>query len=203
MSDELVELYGYFSLALEKIEQCREFALLIPEVRTNMVYAKSAAKTRDDVLAIDGRITVVNGLPHAAGRPRFGASSHMARLMIELRKVDPSYRAGIDFMNNPEFAGWLKEYCASKGWAFSVIDRRGEPEEVKEKECGSMPWKVAEAVRACSGVAPKVFYETGAVGKEPVTVLVGKNPVEVVDQVIEIARRYLADTSTDQVHTND
>ncbi|WP_319538830.1 thiamine-phosphate synthase family protein [uncultured Methanospirillum sp.] len=195
MSDELVELYGYFSLALEKIEQCREFGLLIPEVRTNLVYARKSARTRDDVLAVDGRITVVNGMPHAAGRPRLGASSHMARLIIELAKVDPSYRAGIDFMNNPEFAIWLKDYCASKGWAFSVIDRSNEPEEVKEKECGSMPWKVAEAVRACGGVAPKVFYETGAVGKEPVTVLVGKNPIEVVDQVIELAHQYLTEKS--------
>jgi thiamine-phosphate diphosphorylase len=190
MSDELIELYGYFSLALEKIEQCKEFALLIPEVRTNMVYAIQSAKTRDDVLAVDGRITVINGMPYAAGRPRFGASSHMARLIIELAKVDPSYRAGINFMNNFAFAKWLKDYCATKGWVFSVIDRSGEPEEVKEKECGSMPWKVAEAVRACGGVAPKVFYETGAVGKEPVTVLVGKNPLEVAEQVIEIARLY-------------
>ena len=196
MSDDLVELFGKFMLALEKIERCSEFAQLIPEVRTNMVYAKQGAKTRDDVLAVDGRITVVNRMPFAAGRPRLGASSHMARLIIELAKVDPSYRAGIDFMNNPAFAAWLKQYCAEKGWVFSVIDRSNEPEEVKEKECGSMPWKVAEAVRACGGVAPKVFYETGAVGKEPVTVLVGKDPIEVVDQVIEIAMRYTAELSS-------
>ena len=195
MSDDLIELFGKFSLALDKIEQCKEFASFIPEVRTNMVYARQGAKTRDDVLAVDGRITVVRGMPYAAGRPRLGASSHMARLIIELAKVDPSYRAGIDFMNNPAFAAWLKQYCAEKGWVFSVIDRSSEPEEVKEKECGSMPWKVAEAVRACGGVAPKIFYETGAVGKEPVSVLVGRDPIEVVEQIIEIAKRYLAESS--------
>jgi len=195
MSDDLIELFGKFSLALDKIEQCKEFVSFIPEVRTNMVYARQGAKTRDDVLAVDGRITVVRGMPYAAGRPRLGASSHMARLIIELAKVDPSYRAGIDFMNNPAFATWLKQYCAEKGWVFSVIDRSSEPEEVKEKECGSMPWKVAEAVRACGGVAPKIFYETGAVGKEPVSVLVGRDPIEVVDQIIEIAKRYLAESS--------
>ncbi len=195
MSDDLIELFGKFSLALDKIEQCKEFASFIPEVRTNMVYARLGAKTREDVLAVDGRITVVRGMPYAAGRPRLGASSHMARLIIELAKVDPSYRAGIDFMNNPAFAEWLKEYCSEKGWVFSVIDRSGEPEEIKEKECGSMPWKVAEAVRACGGVAPKVFYETGAVGKEPVSVLVGRDPIEVVEQIIEIAKRYLAESS--------
>lgn len=196
VADDLIELYGKFSLALEKIEQCREFVSFIPEVRTNMVYARQGAKTRADVLAVDGRITVVRNMPYAAGRPRLGASSHMARLIIELTKVDPSYRAGIDFMNNPAFAVWLKQYCAEKGWVFSVIDRSNEPEEVKEKECGSMPWKVAEAVRACGGVAPKIFYETGAVGKEPVTVLVGRDPIEVVDQIIEIAQRYTAESAS-------
>jgi len=194
VSEDQIELFGKFSLALEKIEQCKEFASFIPEVRTNMVFARKDAKTRDDVLAVDGRITVVRGMPYAAGRPRLGASSHMARLIIELSRVDSSYRAGIDFMNNPAFAIWLKQYCAEKGWIFSVIDRSNEPEEIREKECGSMPWKVAEAVRACGGVAPKVFYETGAVGKEPVTVLVGKDPIEVVDQVIEIAKRYTAES---------
>ena len=177
-------------VAVEGIEDCREFAALIPEVRTNLVYARSRAATRDDVLAVDGRITIIEGRPRAAGRVRFGASSHMARLVIELMKVDPSIRAGIDFANTPHLAAWLEDYCWAKGWTFSVIDRRGEPEEIKEAEAASMPWKVAEAVRAAGGKAPKIFYETGAIGKEPVSVLVGHDPIEVAGQACEIARRY-------------
>jgi predicted fused transcriptional regulator/phosphomethylpyrimidine kinase len=37
---------------------------------------------------------------------------------------------------------------------------------------------------------PKVFYETGAVGKEPVSVLVGRDPVGVAAQACELARKY-------------
>jgi len=190
MEDERIEMLGKISIAVDHIEQCREFVQLIPEVRSNIVYAKKDAKTRDDVLAIDGRITVVNGMPYAAGRPRFGASSHMARLIIELRKVDPSIRAGIDFANTPHLTAWLDQYCRRKGWIFSVIDRRGEPEEIKEAEGASMPWKVGEAIRAAGGKAPKIFYETGAIGKEPVSVLVGKDPLEIADQIIELSREY-------------
>ena len=177
-------------VALGEIEGCREFAALIPEVRTNLVYAREGARSREDVLAIDGRITVVDGLPRAAGRIRFGASSHMARLVIELARFDPSIRAGIDFANTPHMAAWLGKYCRTKGWILSVIDRRGEPEAVQETEGASMPWKVAEAVRAAGGRTPKIFYETGAVGKEAVSVLVGRDPVEVADQACGIAREY-------------
>jgi len=189
-TDEDIEMYGKMAVAQNILEGCQEFASLIPEVRTNLVFARAKAKTRYEVLAIEGRITIVNGLPHAAGKPRFGASSHMARLLIEIRRVDPTIRAGIDFANDPALARWLDDYCRTKGWVFSVIDRRNEPEEIKEAEGASMPWKVAEAIRAAGGCVPKVFYETGAIGKEPVSVLVGKDPIDVVEQVCEIARRY-------------
>ena len=190
MDDEGTLMMGKMTIAVEGIEECREFAALIPEVRTNVVYAREGAAGRGDVLAVDGRITVVEGRPRAAGRIRFGASSHMARLIIELRKADPSVRAGIDFAWTPHLSRWLGEYCGEKGWTFSVIDRRGEPEEIREAEGASMPWKVAEAVRAAGGKVPKIFYETGAVGKEPVTVLVGRDPVEVAAQACDIARKY-------------
>ena len=190
MDDEGFLMMGRMVIAVETIEGCGEFARLVPEVRTNLVYARERAETRDDVLAVDGRITVVNGRPQASGRPRFGASSHMARLILELRKRDPSVRAGIDFAWNPQFSAWLQRYCREKGWVFSVIDRKGEPEEIKEAEGDSMPWKVAEAVRAAGGRVPKVFYETGAIGKEPVTVLVGPDPVGVAGEACAIARKY-------------
>ncbi|AEH61687.1 Phosphomethylpyrimidine kinase [Methanosalsum zhilinae DSM 4017] len=192
VDNEMIEMYGKMHIALQKLEKCSEFSSLVPEVRTNLVYARSSAKDTDDVLAVDGRITVVNGMPHASGNVKFAASSHMARLMLELRKVDPSYRAGIDFANGPELASWLEDFCREKKWLFGSIDRSREPEEIKQAEGMSMPWKVQEAVRTVDGQVPKIFYETGAVGKEPVSVLVGSDPLEVVDQVCEIARAYNA-----------
>ena len=188
--DEDIEMYGRMAVALNVLEGCREFAAIIPEVRTNLAYARLNAKTRNEVLAVDGRITIVNGYPYAAGKSRFGASSHMARLILEIRKVDPAIRAGVDFANDPRMALWLENYCKAKGWIFSMIDRSNEPEEIKDAEGASMPWKVAEAIRTANGCVPKIFYENGAVGKEPVSVLVGRDPIEVAEQVCEIARIY-------------
>ncbi|MGZ4923159.1 MAG: thiamine-phosphate synthase family protein [Halobacteriota archaeon] len=185
-----IEVHGKMAIALDILEQCAAFAPLIPEVRTNLVYAKPHAQTTDEVLAIEGRITVVNGLPRGAGKPRFGASSHMARLVLELAKRDPSIRAGVNFASTPPLMKWLEAYCETQGWAFSVIDRSAEPEEIKGTEGASMPWKIKEAIKAAGERVPKVFYETGAVGKEPVSVLVGKDPIEVAEEICEIARRY-------------
>jgi hydroxymethylpyrimidine/phosphomethylpyrimidine kinase len=192
MTDEEIEMYGRMAVALNILEGCQEFAALIPEVRTNLVYARPGASTRHEVLGIDGRITVVNGMPHAAGKPRFGASSHMARLIVEMGKTDASIRAGINFASDPELAKWLEDYCRSRGWTFSVIDRKNEPEEVKEAEGASMPWKVRESIRAAGGRVPRMFYETGAVGKEPVSVLVGEDSIEVAEEACKIARLYHA-----------
>ena len=144
--EEKIEMYGNMMVALELLEACPEFAPLVPEVRTNMVYARRDARTPMDVMAVGGRVTVIDGMPRAAGRPAFGASSHMARLMIELMATDPALRAGIDFRADTlHLVDFLEAYAASRGWTFSVIDRSMEPEELHDEETASMPWKVAEA----------------------------------------------------------
>jgi hydroxymethylpyrimidine/phosphomethylpyrimidine kinase len=182
------EMIDEFNRALAVLEKCREFSRIIPEVRSNLVYAKKGAVSPKDVLAVDGRITVVEGYPRAAGTPRYGASSHMARLIIEIMKANQDFRAGINFANDEDFSRWLEGYCRKKKWPFGYIDRSGEPEDLKNEDKPSMPWKVTQAIRTAGG-APKVFYENSAVGKEPVSVLVGKDPCEVVHQICEIAEK--------------
>lgn len=91
----------------------------------------------------------------------------------------------------PEFAAWLKAYCEKRNWTFSMIDRSREPVEVQQAECGSMPWKVGEAVRAAGGRVPKICYENGAVGKEPVSVITGSDPITVAEELTAIAREYI------------
>jgi len=189
--DSQIEIFGKMLTAIEYIERCQEFASLIPEVRSNLVYAKPNPQSPEDVAGVDGRITVVNGKPYPAGRPKFGASSHMARLIIEISKIDSKIRAGVNFACNPELEKWLENYCREKEWIFSMIDRSKEPDEIKEKEGASMPWKINEAVKSAGNKVPKIFYETGAVGKEEVAVLIGEDPVEVAKEVCEIARLYI------------
>ena len=87
-----IDMSGRMMIALEEIEACREFVALIPEVRTNMVFAQPHAKTPDEVMAIDGRITIINGMPRVCresqvrGIGPYGPADHRTH---EYRSVRP------------------------------------------------------------------------------------------------------------------
>lgn len=180
---------GNLISAVEMLENCPDFSALMPEVRVNLVYALPGARTPDEVAAIDGRITVVRGLPHAPGLPGWGASDHMARLIIEVRKYDPTINAGINFKYDRTVIEIAQSYCSERGWLFGWIDRTREPDEVAERDGSSMPWKVKQLVDSSGGV-PRLFYEGEGWGKEPLFVALGSNATEVAEIAIEIARRY-------------
>jgi len=175
--------------AVKELQHCPEFASLMPEVKVNLVYALPEAQTPEEVAAIDGRMTVVHGLPHASGMPKWGASDHMARLIIEIRKYDPSINAGINFKYDTAIAETVRNYCSEKRLLFGWIDRTKEPPEVTEQDGASMPWKIKQLVDSSGGV-PKVFYEGPGWGKEPLFVVLGNDAIEVATIAIEIAQRY-------------
>ncbi|MBN1167198.1 MAG: phosphomethylpyrimidine kinase [Methanospirillaceae archaeon] len=187
---EDIDMYGRMMIALMEIEACRELVLLIPEVRTNLVFTRSRAESPSDVLAIDGRITVINGMPRSCGRISFFASDHLARFLIELKKHDPSVRAGINISNVPGFSDWLISYCNKKDWICSLIDRGCEPADNAASEGSTMQWRAAQAVSSADGRVPQVICDSGGIGKEPVCILVGNEPVGVARDVCEIARMY-------------
>lgn len=186
---EIEMVLGNLVSAVGMLESSGEFTQLIPEVRVNLVYALPEAKTPQEVAAVEGRITALRGLPHASGMPRLGASDHMARLIIEIRKYDPSINAGINFKCDKLAIEVVKQYCSEKDLLFGWIDRTKEPPEVAQKDGASMPWKIKQLVESSGGV-PRLFYEGEGWGKEPLFVALGKDAVEVSNIAIEIARRY-------------
>ena len=173
-------------MAVKILEQSPEFAEIIPEVRSNIVMARKKAPTIHDVAGIPGRITVVNGLPKAVARPDYGASSHMARLVLSIMKHDPEKRSALNIKYHPQ----LVEICKKLGLIVSNYDRNQEPEDVKIKEGSSITWGVEMALASCETI-PDVIYHTGGWGKEPMIVLVGKDPEEVAQMAVCLAKLFL------------
>ena len=182
------QIMGNLVQAVEILQKCKEFACLMPEVRVNVVYALPDAKSGSEVAAVDGRITVVNGYPRAAGLPSWGVSDHMARLIIEMRKYDKAVNAGINFKCDRQIIEIVKKYAREKGIRFGWIDRTKEPAKASIIDGSSMPWKVKYLVDHSGGV-PYLFYEGDGWGKEPLFVALGANAVDVVKTAIEIAKR--------------
>jgi thiamine-phosphate diphosphorylase len=184
--DRAERIMGNLCLAVEKLQRCRDFSGLMPEVRVNVVYALPGAKTSAEVAAIDGRITVVNGYPLASGLPKWGGSDHMARLIIETRKYNPEVNAGINFKCDDNIIKVVKKYARENELVFGWIDRAGEPGEVSKTDGSSMPWKIKHLVER-NGRVPDIFYEGDGWGKEPLFVALGSDAVCVVRTAIEIA----------------
>ena len=182
-------ILGNLAQAVNNLQGCREFSLLMPEVRVNVVYALPGAKSGREVAAIDGRITVVRGYPYASGSPAWGASDHMARLIIEARKYSAGINAGINFKCDDEIIKVVIMYARDNKLVFGWIDRTREPADVSAKDGSSMPWKVKQLVDQ-SGRLPDVFYEGDGWGKEPLFVILGIDAVGVVKTAIDIARKY-------------
>ncbi len=195
------EVVARLNEAVALLESCREFGPLVPEVRVNFGYAVSGVETAADVAAIDGRLTVVNGMPKASGPVRFGASDHLARRIIEFRKYDPNVRAALNFRWSEPLLVFMKEYCREHGLKLGAVDREEEPRELVGRDKGSMPWKVKRLVESCGNKVPPVFYETRGWGKEPLFILVGSDPLELAQRVTDIARRFAGSGSTGKEET--
>ena len=168
---------------VNELEKIKEFSSLIPEVRVNFAYAKEKPKVIEDIAAVDGRITVVNGFPKACGEIKFGASDHLARILIAIAKYNKETKAAINFKFSKDIFNTVRKYCRKNNLIIGEIDRKQEPKRTQIKDGKSIQWKMRYLYRTCHNQIPKIFYENEGWGKEPLFVVVGKDPKEVLEIV--------------------
>jgi len=154
---------------------------IIPEVGSNLVYALEGARDEDEVAGFEGRIVKVGKGFKRVGEIGFGVSRHMARLVLEVMRFYPFLRSVMNIRYDPIFI----ERGEKKGFKIFSVDRKKEPEDVKREEGASLKWVVREVLKEAQEV-PDIIYDEGDVGKEPMIRVLGKNPQEVVDKVLEL-----------------
>ncbi len=183
LMNQIKELYSYISSK-------RSFSKLIPEVRMNISGALPNAQTKSDVAGIEGRVTVINGFPHACGEIKFGASDHTARLLLTAKSHDPSINFVMNLKYYPELIDLLKE---QSDLVLHEIKRSEQPEKVRKKDESTMQWLIKESMRK-TGTIPDIIWDTGAMGKEPMMRLFGKSSREMLlklEKIIKIAEKTL------------
>ncbi|MHA2180616.1 MAG: thiamine-phosphate synthase family protein [Promethearchaeota archaeon] len=172
--DQIKEIYSFIKI--------KKFTKLIPEVRTNIAGALLDAKTKDDVAGIDGRITIVNGMPKAAGDIKFGVAEHTARLIIESKKFDKSINYVINLKYTPELITILQKETDLE---LKEILRENEPEKLKKREFSTMQWLIKESIDRI-GKIPDIIWDKGSIGKEPMLRLFGRNSTDIIEKIKKI-----------------
>ena len=167
------------------LAHAREILPYAPEVGINVVMALPPpyAERASDVAGVRGRIVKFGDGLKAVGPVAFGASSHLARLVLEAIKLDPRARAAVNVAYRPE----LVERAEKVGFKVAFVDRALEPESVKRVEGASMGWIVREAFKAVGGT-PDVIYDRGDVGKEAMIRVLATDTVEAVEKLLKIVR---------------
>jgi hydroxymethylpyrimidine/phosphomethylpyrimidine kinase len=155
---------------------------LIPEVSSNLGYALPFAEGVEDVAAFPGRIVRFKDSVTTYSDPEFGASQHVANIILTVMKFDPEYCSAMNIRYSRETVARL----GKKGFLIGHFDRRLEPKRVKEKEGSSLEWGVEEVLRKMKRV-PDLIYDEGDVGKEPMIRVLGRNPMGVVEKILKVA----------------
>ena len=95
----------------------------IPEVGMNFAYALPNAKTRNDVCAVDGRITKHKERPALCGTIDFGVSKHVASIVLAAMSFDTTMRSAV----NIRYSQKTVDLCKNIGFAIGSFDRKDEP----------------------------------------------------------------------------
>jgi hydroxymethylpyrimidine kinase / phosphomethylpyrimidine kinase / thiamine-phosphate diphosphorylase len=167
--------------AVEHISMLDGFYKLIPETQTNFVYALPDAVDISDIAAVRGRIVKIDNMAAPVSYVNFGASSHVASAVIAYMSVNPAFRSAI----NIRFEERLVKICRG---LFSVAsyDRSREPKKIKRKEGSSVSWGILAALS--KNPKADVIYHMGDVGKEPMTIVFGRNPAQIVERIKAILK---------------
>jgi hydroxymethylpyrimidine/phosphomethylpyrimidine kinase len=170
------------------ISKDKDFSKLIPEVRMNISGSLVNAKNKSEIAGIEGRITIINGFPKASGEIKFGVSDHTARLILTAKEFDNSINFVINLKYIPELIESIKKNSKLE---LQEIVREEQPESVKEKEYSTMQWLINESVKK-KGKIPDIIWDKGAIGKEPMMRLFGKNSNDIIkklEQIIKLVKQ--------------
>jgi hydroxymethylpyrimidine/phosphomethylpyrimidine kinase len=158
---------------------------LIPEVRSNLGYALPAAISHEEVAAIPGRISQVGDRLLAHQCPSFGASRHIASVILAAMSRFPELRSAMNIRYSPR----ALEACRSAGIQLSHFHRGEEPPSIKQREGSTLEWGTKEALKGLN-TPPDGVCDEGDVGKEPMIRILGTDPNDVVEKVARIWRAY-------------
>ncbi|MDD1775856.1 MAG: hypothetical protein LUP94_00715 [Candidatus Methanomethylicus sp.] len=179
ISDVRRIILGDLRASVSLLESTPEFAELVPEVFSNIVMGLKEAKGVADVAGIPGRLVRVRGKVKALMDPEFGVSSHLARLLLTVMKIDPNVRSVI----NLKYDEKMRDAIEKLNLRCLVLNRdpnyRGKEDQLI---------KFAEMAVKNDGNGLDVIIDAGGFGIEPNAYFFNESATKLTDRVVRIAK---------------
>lgn len=157
---------------------------LIPEVQSNIGVGLPGARTAADVLAIPGRMVRRGRDVFTVAAPEFGASQHVAKIVLTVMRFDPAKRA----VMNIKFTQSLLDVCKKLKFTIASFDRADEPKNVKQMEGSSLEWGTHQAILDY-GKVPDIIYDLGGQGKEEMIRVIATDVDDLTKKILSIHQR--------------
>ena len=173
------EIQKQLSLSIIDFQNIKNISKFIPECQTNFVFSKNKPKNIKNILGISGRLVKSGNNVIQAGDLVFGGSQHVATALIEVSKKFPEIRSAINIKYEP------KLITKAKKRKMSVLsyNRKKESKNSKLKENSSISLGVSSCLKS---EMPDIIYHKGDLGKEPMIIVFGNTPTEVVKKIKQI-----------------
>jgi len=156
----------------------RNVGPLVPEVGINVAGATPHAERPGETAAVEGRITrTLSGAQPNRG-VRFGASTHVARLLLAAREQDPRLR----FAANCRYDEGVADGLATLDGPVAEFDRADAPDSASED---AVEWGIETAFDSAEGT-PAAVVDHGASGDEPLVFLLAREPDALVDRTLTL-----------------
>ncbi len=162
--------------SINNFKQIKNIYKAIPECQTNFVFTKKNPKTIKDVLGISGRLVKSGKEIVTAGEIVYGGSQHVATAVIHVNKKFPEIRSCLNIKYDTKIISKAKK----SGFTIISYDRTGEPRKSKQRENSSISWGISNSLKTKS---PDIIYHKGDMGKEPMILIFGKNPQDIIRKV--------------------
>lgn len=177
------EIENHLSHAISKFCSINSIYEHIPECQTNFVYSTPDPLSLKDVMGLEGRIVRTGKFGTVAGNLRYGGSKHVASAVLEVARKFSTIRSGV----NLKYDSSTIKKAISKGLKVSSYDRKKEPLENKKRDGSTVPWGIRTAITSLK-IPPDIIFHKGDFGKEPMILVFGKDPEDVLRKILKIVR---------------
>ena len=174
------EINSELSQAINEFVEIKNIYKNIPECQTNFVYSKQKPKSTKDILGISGRIVKAGKEVIVAGNLSYGGSKHVATALLTMNKKFPQIHSAI----NLKFQNTTISKIKKSKLKVSSYDRIQEPNNVKNKG-STIEWGIKSAIKNLKE-PPDVIFHKGDFGKEPMIIIFGNTPKNILKKISKI-----------------